>query len=61
MVSESEFQIEWRRLFNGKRVRKETVRKARNLVNQLSPESPLRVRFGKDLDEIEAIVDRDDY
>ena len=50
-----------RRLFNGKRVRKETVRKARNLVNQLSPESPLRVRFGKDLDEIEAIVDRDDY
>jgi hypothetical protein len=59
MISEYDFQREWKRLFNVKRVRKETVRKARNLVDRLSFESPLRVRFGKELDDIEAIVDRE--
>ena len=59
MISEYDFQRKWKLLFNGDAVRKETVRKARNLVNRLSYESPLRVRFGKDLDDIEAIVDHD--
>ncbi len=59
MISEYDFQRKWKLLFNGDDVRKETVRKARNLVNRLSYESPLRVRFGKDLDDIEAIVDHD--
>ena len=57
MISEYDFQREWKLLFNGEAVRKETVRKARNLVNRLSNESPLRVRFGKELDDIQAIVD----
>lgn len=57
MISDYEFQREWKRLFKGERARKETVRKARKLVNRLSLESPLRVRFGKELDDIETIVD----
>jgi len=60
MISEYDFQREWKRLFNGSGVRKETVRKARSLVDRLSHESPLRVRFGKELDDIEAIVNHDD-
>ena len=58
MVSDSDFQREWKRLFAGGRAERETVRKARKLLNQLSLESPLRVRFAKDLDEIETIVRR---
>ena len=58
MISEYDFQREWKRLFNGEQVRKETVGKARNLVDRLSLESPLRVRFGGELDDIEAILDR---
>ncbi len=59
MISEYEFQREWKHLFNGDAIGKETVLKARKLVNRLSYESPLRVRFGKDLDDIEALVDHD--
>ena len=58
MISEYDFQREWKRLFDGEQVQKKTVGKARGLVDQLSPESPLRIRFGKELDDIEVLLDR---
>ena len=53
MISENEFQRQWRRLFKDTAIEKSTVSKARQLVDQLPPVSPLRVRFEKELDEIE--------
>ncbi len=57
MISENEFQREWRRLFKEKPIEKSVVSKACKLVVQLPDTSPLRVRFGKELDEIKTIVD----
>jgi len=56
MISEDEFQRQWRRLFRDTAIEKSTVRKARKLVDQLPHVSPLRVRFEKELDEIEITI-----
>lgn len=58
MISEHDFQREWKRLFGTERPREETVRIARDLLDRLPFASPLRVRFGTELDEIQALVDQ---
>jgi hypothetical protein len=48
--------IEWRKLFSSGNVTKETIDAARKLIDDLSAESPLRVRFGNELDELQRIA-----
>ena len=42
----------WRKLFHGQEVTSLTLEKANELLDGLSPESPLRLRFTMELDEL---------
>ena len=54
LLSETDVTNKWRSLFGAGRVTSETIESARVLIDQLPPESPLRVRLGNELDEIRA-------
>ena len=49
--------IEWRKLFHGTDLTAGTIRQAQQLLDQMSHESPLRVRLGDERCELNALVD----
>ena len=52
MLTESEVQRSFRRLFSDGEVNGESVEKAEVLIDELRPESPLRHRLTCELDEL---------
>lgn len=42
----------WQQLFRGQTITSETLAKAESVVNELSEESPLRLRLSTELEEI---------
>ena len=56
MRNEHEIIIEWRELFKNGNVTEETIEAAQKLIDDLSGESPLRVRFENELDELRRIA-----
>ena len=57
LLSEHQVIIEWRKLFHSADVTAGTIHEAQHLLEQMSPESPLRVRLGDELTELNALVD----
>ena len=55
MLTESEVQKNFRRLFSSADVTPEALEKAENLIDQLRLESPLRHRLSEELDEIKRL------
>jgi len=54
--TEHEIIIEWRKLFKNGNVTEESIDAAQKLIDDLSGESPLRVRFENELDELRRIA-----
>ena len=52
MLDERDVLVMWRRLFHGSTITDKIVAAAETLLNELPPESPLRVRLTAELDEI---------
>ena len=52
LLTESEVERGFRRLFRGKEVTTETLERAEALIDQLRSESPLRFRLNDELDEL---------
>jgi hypothetical protein len=51
-MNERDVTTRWRELFKGQAITTELLKKADALLQQLSVESPLRVRFTKELEDI---------
>jgi hypothetical protein len=45
----------WHQLFRGQAITPQTLAEAETLVNELSPESPLRLRLSTELEEIRSL------
>ena len=56
MRTEHEIIIEWHKLFKNGNVTEESIDAAQKLIDDLSGESPLRVRFENELDELRRIA-----
>ncbi len=56
MLTESEVDRNFRRLFTSSEVTPEAFEKAENLIDQLRLESPLRHRLSEELDEIKKLA-----
>ena len=56
MRSEHDFTIDWRRLFRNGNVNAKSIRKAQQLIDDLPGESPLRCRYGQELNELRRSV-----
>jgi hypothetical protein len=54
MLSERDVTTLWRQLFKEQETTVATLAKAKALLSKLSPESPLRLRLGVELDEMRA-------
>jgi hypothetical protein len=54
MLSERDVTTLWRQLFKEQEMKVATLAKAKALLDKLSPESPLRLRLGVELDEMRA-------
>jgi hypothetical protein len=52
LLAESEVTRKWRAIFKDGNVNGEKIDQAQMLIDELHPESPLRVRLGSELDEI---------
>ena len=52
MLTEQEVSRSWRRLFNSPDFDDDAFEKARALLAELRPESPLRYRLGAELEEL---------
>ncbi|TWU29764.1 hypothetical protein [Bythopirellula polymerisocia] len=52
MMNESDATREWRQLFEGQSITTQLLVKAESLVGQLPSESPLRLRFATEIDEL---------
>lgn len=52
MLTEQEVSKAWRQLFRTRELKKETFRKAEELLENLRPESPLRHRLENELKEL---------
>ncbi len=52
MLNERDVTTMWRNLFNGKEVTGKSLDEAEELLDDLSPESPLRVRLSTELEEL---------
>ena len=52
LLTESEVERSFRRLFRGQEVTTETIERAEALIDQLRCESPLRFRLSDELDEL---------
>jgi hypothetical protein len=52
MLSEHDVSVMWRELFRTPNVASDSVIKAKTLLEELRPESPLRHRLAVELDEI---------
>jgi hypothetical protein len=55
MLDESDVTRLWRQLFRGRAITSAMLKEAKLLLNKLSPESPLRVRFSAELEEIRSL------
>jgi len=58
LLAESDVTRKWRELFKDGDVTGETIDQAQRLIDELHPESPLRVRLGSELDEIRDCLSR---
>lgn len=52
MLNERDVTTMWRNLFRGKEVTSQSLDEAEELLDDLSPESPLRVRLSTELEEL---------
>jgi hypothetical protein len=52
MLAERDATRLWQQLFHGQCVTPQLLNEADSLINQLKPESPLRLRYMTELDEI---------
>jgi hypothetical protein len=52
MLNERDVTTMWRNLFKGKEVTVQSLDEAEEMLDDLSPESPLRVRLSTELDEM---------
>ncbi|HZZ28552.1 MAG TPA: hypothetical protein VFE46_11165 [Pirellulales bacterium] len=52
MLSERDVTTLWRKLFSGREISSAVLAEAKALLGKLSPENPLRVRLGAELEEI---------
>jgi len=52
LLTQSEVERSFRRLFKNQEVSDETFDKAESLINELIPENPLRHRLNVELDEL---------
>jgi len=52
MLDERDATRKWQQLFRGQTITTETLVEAESLVNELHPESPLRLRFSTELADI---------
>ena len=52
MLNERDVTTMWRNLFRGKEVTSQSLAEAEELLDDLSPESPLRVRLSTELEEM---------
>jgi hypothetical protein len=50
-VTERDVTTLWRRLFDGRELTRKSLAEAEALLDGLSPESPLRIRLGAELEE----------
>jgi len=48
----------WRRLFRGQPITGLTLTKAESLLDELSPESPLRLRLSEELDDLRRLYQK---
>jgi hypothetical protein len=55
LLTESEVQRSFRRLFSSAEICPETFDKAETLIDNLRPESPLRLRLSTELDELRTL------
>ena len=55
MRNQNDITLEWRETFKGGDINKKTLDRAQKLVDELSVESPLRVRLEKELNELREI------
>ncbi len=58
MLDDYDATLMWRQLFHGQEITEEILAKAETLIDGLSPESPLRIRFGTELEEIRKISEK---
>ncbi len=56
VLTEQEVARSWARLFKAENLCSETIAKAEALLDELRPESPLRHRFGNELDELRELI-----
>ena len=52
LITESEAQGLWRKLFRGQPITTLTIREASQIVDRLPEDSPVRVRLNGELDEL---------
>ncbi len=58
MLDDHDATLMWRQLFHGQEITEEILAKAKALLDGLSSESPLRIRFGTELEEIRTISEK---
>ena len=58
MLDDHGATLMWRQLFRGQNITEEILAKAETLLGGLSAESPLRIRFGTELEEIRKISEK---
>jgi len=56
LLTESEVDRSFRRLFKNPEVNEVSIEKAENLLDELRPESPLRHRLSVELEELKKLV-----
>ncbi len=56
MRDQKDITLEWREIFRDGNLNKKTLDRAQKLLDELSVESPLRVRFENELNELRKIV-----
>lgn len=57
MLTESEIQQSWRKMFNRLGYGEKEFDRAEELLEQLRPESPLRLRLGTELEEMRRLCE----
>ena len=55
MLSEYDASRLWQQLFRGQTITSLTLEEAESVVNDLHPESPLRLRLSRELEEIRSL------
>jgi hypothetical protein len=52
VLSEQSVLNRWRELFSGGQVTDKNIKSAQTLIDQLPPESPVRMRLGREIKEL---------